>query len=83
MDKYLSTKKEGVKRIRTHLQDAQNRITTMENRKGSDRSFKVKKYVYLKLQPYRQQSAIHKFSQKIAAKYYGPYQVIAKVGKVA
>jgi len=62
VDEYLSTKKEGVKRVRTYLQDAQNRMTTMANRKGSDRSFEVKKYVYLKLQPYRQQSVIHKSS---------------------
>jgi hypothetical protein len=62
VDEYLSTKKEGVKRVRTYLQDAQNRMTTMANRKGSDRSFEVKNYVYLKLQPYRQQSVIHKSS---------------------
>jgi len=53
------------------------------NKKRSDRSFEVKDYVYLKLQPYRQQSISHTSSKKLAAKYYGPYQVIAKVGTVA
>jgi len=53
------------------------------NKKRSNRSFEVKDYVYLKLQPYRQQSISCRSSQKLAAKYYGPYQVIAKVGTVA
>jgi hypothetical protein len=53
------------------------------NKKRSDMSFEVKDYVYLKLQPYRQQSISRRSSQKLAAKYYGPYQVIAKVGTVA
>jgi len=57
-------------------------MTTMANKKRSDKSFEVKDYVYLKVQPYIQQSATHRSSQKLVAKYYGPYQVVAKVGRV-
>ena len=83
VDEYLSTKEEVINRVRGHLQVAQNRMIISANKKRSDMSFEVKDYVYLKLQPYRQQSISRRSSQKLAAKYYGPYQVIAKVGTVA
>ena len=39
--------------------------------------------VYLKLQPYRQQSVVVRRSLTLASKYYGPFPVIAQVGEVA
>ncbi|KAL8127908.1 hypothetical protein AgCh_014740 [Apium graveolens] len=40
-------------------------------------------WVYLKLQLHRQVSVLHRPNQKLAAKYYGPYEVIKKIGVVA
>lgn len=48
-----------------------------------DISFEVGEMVYLKLRPYRQGSVTKHFCQKLAAKYYGPFEIIEKVGKVA
>ena len=73
VDEYLSAKEEVIKRVREHLQPAQNRMTMVANRKRSDRSFEINDYVFLKLQPYRQHSLARRSSQKLAAKYYGPY----------
>ena len=39
--------------------------------------------MFIKLQPYRQVSLATRSSQKLAPRFYGPYKVIAKVGKVA
>jgi hypothetical protein len=39
--------------------------------------------VFLKLQPYIQNSVVVRSNQKLAYKYYGPYSVLARVGKVA
>jgi hypothetical protein len=83
VDEYLSAKEEVIKRVKEHLLVAQNKMTTVANRKRSDRSFEINDYVFLKLQPYRQQSMAYRSSQKLAAKYYGPYQVIAKIGSMA
>lgn len=52
-------------------------------KKVTDRQFVVGDWAYLKLQPYRKTSvALHKNS-KLYAEYYGPFQVIDKVGAIA
>lgn len=40
-------------------------------------------WVYLKHYPYAQQSVANRVFKKLAAKYYGPYKVLQKLGKVA
>jgi hypothetical protein len=49
----------------------------------SERSFEVGDSVYLKLQPYVQSSIATRASHKLSFLYFGPYQIIAKVGAVA
>lgn len=51
--------------------------------KRTKRESAVGDWVYLKLQPYRQISLALRQSLKLCAKYYGPYQILARVGKVA
>ena len=48
-----------------------------------ERSFSVGDWVFLRLQPYRQKTHSHKNLRKLAPKYYGPFQVIQKIGEVA
>jgi hypothetical protein len=55
----------------------------LANKRRSDRVFKVGDSVYLKLQPYKQKSVLHHHHHKLAAKYYGSYTVIKKIGEVA
>lgn len=53
------------------------------DKKRTDRSFTVGDEVYLKLQPYRQQSVNQRKNHKLSAKFYGPYKILEKVGQVA
>lgn len=49
----------------------------------SERSFEVGDKVYLKLQPYVQNSVAYRIIQKLSFRYYGPFEVLQKIGAVA
>ena len=53
------------------------------NKHRQDRSFVVGDLVYLKLQPYRQRTLAYKGKWKLSPRYFGPFQVLQKVGAVA
>ncbi|CAM8882488.1 unnamed protein product [Rhodiola kirilowii] len=48
-----------------------------------DVQFKVGDSVYVKLRPYRQHSLTGRRNEKLAPRYFGQYQVLARVGPVA
>jgi hypothetical protein len=45
--------------------------------------FQVGGYAYLKLRPYRQQSLSLASYHKLSRRFYGPYQVLEKIGAIA
>ncbi|KAL7098972.1 hypothetical protein ACP275_09G052900 [Erythranthe tilingii] len=69
--------------IKNNLTQAQARMKWYAYKHIIERSFEVGEDVYLKLQLFRQNLVVSRTSQMLANKYYGPYHIIAKIGKMA
>ncbi|XP_073224801.1 uncharacterized protein [Cicer arietinum] len=53
------------------------------DRKRRDVSFKIGEWVFLKLRPHVQNSVEARINPKLAPRYYGPFEIRARVGVVA
>jgi hypothetical protein len=69
--------------LKEHLLKAQNRMKLQADRQRSGRSFQVGEQVLLKLQPYAQTSLVNRPFPKLAFKYFGPFEVLQRIGQTA
>lgn len=69
--------------LRLHLERAQCRMQTAANKHRREEEFAVGDLVFLKLRNFRQRSVFKGRSGKLAPRYFGPFPVLARVGKVA
>jgi len=69
--------------IKQHLLRAQQRMKVQADKERSERQFEVGSLVYLKLQPYTQTSVAPRSNQKLAFRFYGPFKILKRIGKVA
>ncbi|KAJ3685492.1 hypothetical protein LUZ61_014656 [Rhynchospora tenuis] len=69
--------------LKQHLQKAQERMKQFADKGRTERKFNAGDWVYLKLQPYRQVTLSGLQNQKLSPKFYGPYEIIKKIGEVA
>ncbi len=69
--------------LRERLQEAQNRMKQNADRRRIDKEYTEGEMVYLKLQPYRQNSLAKRKNHKLTSKYYGPFEILQRVGPVA
>jgi len=83
LDTWLQEKQLMQALIQQQLGRAQQRMKYQADKNRSERSFEVGDEVFLKLQPYVQSSLAPRSNQKLAYKFFGPFPVIAKIGKVA
>lgn len=79
----LCDRDEALKQLRAHLQRAQERMKLQSDKKRTDRSFEVGEMVFVKLHAHRQKSVAARINAKLAARYFGPYQIIERIGAVA
>lgn len=69
--------------FRVNLQVAQERMKKYADRKRRPFKFEVGNWVWLRLQPYRQNLVNHWSCLKLTKRFYGPYQIVRKVSSVA
>jgi hypothetical protein len=80
----VEDRQKALRILKEELVKAQSRMKKYADLKRSERVFHVGDWVYLKLQPYRQVSVKGNLGiHKLQSKFYGPFEVLEKIGKVA
>lgn len=69
--------------IQQHLHRAQQQMKAFPDKNRSFREFAPEDWVYLKLQPYVQSSVAKRANHKLSFKFFGPFQILQKVGSLA
>ena len=69
--------------LKQNLLQARERMKVQADKHRVERSFSEGDWVYLRLQPFRQRSLKPNVLGKLSPKFYGPFQVLQRVGEVA
>ncbi|KOM31261.1 hypothetical protein LR48_Vigan01g081600 [Vigna angularis] len=77
------TRDEALKQLKMHLRHAQEVMSNQANKKRKESDIKIGDWVYLKIRPHRQSSMPTRLHPKLSARYYGPFEVLQQIGKVA
>nr|GEZ63242.1 retrotransposable element Tf2 [Tanacetum cinerariifolium] len=83
LNRTLTAREEVIQVLKFHLRRAQDRMKAIADKSMTDRQYEVNNWVYLKLQTYRQVTVRQGLYHKISSKFYGPFQVIERIGIVA
>uniref|UniRef100_A0A2N9ER56 Integrase catalytic domain-containing protein n=1 Tax=Fagus sylvatica TaxID=28930 RepID=A0A2N9ER56_FAGSY len=82
VDNYLYIRQQALSLLKTNLVAAQERMKLQANKNRIEKEFQVGDWVYLRLQPFKQRS-MHQKMGKLAPRFYGPYQILERIGAVA
>jgi hypothetical protein len=83
VDDALTSRDSILRALKQHLTEAQNRMKQQADQHRIEREFAEGDMVFLRLQPYRQNSIATRRSMKLAPRFYGPFRILNRVGKVA
>lgn len=80
---YLQERDRVLLELRGDLLKAQQLMKIQADKNRKEVEFAVGERVFLKLRPYRQQSVAKHVNEKLAARYFGPLEILACIVRVA
>nr|GEW37420.1 hypothetical protein [Tanacetum cinerariifolium] len=83
VEELLMERNEVTRQLKQNLLAAKLRMEEKVNHKRRDVEFKVGDKVFVMLQPYRQTTLVKRLSNKLAKRFYGSYEIVERVRKVA
>ena len=83
VDKALLTRDELLAQLKRNLAIATNRMKQIADKHRRNVQFHKDDWVFLKLQPYRQNSVFKWAHKKLVNKFFEPYCVLEKIGTIA
>ena len=69
--------------LKQNLVTAQVRMRQQYDLHRFEREFQVGEWVFLRLQPYKQQSMAYRAFHKLSPRFFGPFQILKRIGEVA
>lgn len=69
--------------LKDNFHQAQNRMKQQAYQHCSEHTFQEGGQVFVQLQPYKKTSLKEKGCQNLAPKFYGPYQILQRIGAIA
>ncbi|KAI0520044.1 hypothetical protein KFK09_007509 [Dendrobium nobile] len=83
VDQHLKERNQVLEELKRHLLRAQQLMKKQADGKRRDIQFAVGDKVCLKLRLYRQMTIAQRRNEKLAARYFGPFEVEERIGEVA
>ncbi|PHT61120.1 hypothetical protein T459_35027 [Capsicum annuum] len=83
VEQYMLRRDEVLDLLKLNLSKAQDRMKEYADKGRIEDHFEEGDWVFVKLQPYKQQSLQSNQQHKLNRKYFGPYKVLKRIGLVA
>ncbi|CAM8878468.1 unnamed protein product [Rhodiola kirilowii] len=83
VDLLLTQRSQLMTQLRDNLIRARHRMIQQANKHRRDVEFQVGDWVFVKLQPYRQNTLRQRHCSKLSKRYFGPFLITDRIGKVA
>jgi len=83
VESYLLQRDEVLHILKNNLLKAQNRMKRLADKSRTNTFLEVGDWVYVKLKPFKQNTLRLQRDHKLGRRYFGPYQVLKRIGPVA